>query len=40
MLPQAVINRQITGQPAVPLLGDLEINQLGSFGAEDLDKII
>jgi hypothetical protein len=40
MLPQAVINRQITGQPVVPLLGDLENNQLGSFVAEHLDKII
>lgn len=38
MLPDPVMDRQVTGQPGVPLLGVLERHRIGPFLAEGLDK--
>ncbi len=38
MLPEAVIDRQVTRQPAVPLVGVLEGHGVGPFPAQGLDK--
>jgi len=38
VLPDPVIDRQVTGQPGVPLLGVLERHRIGPFLAERLDE--
>ena len=38
MLPDAVIDREVTRQPVVAFLGVLESHRIGPFLAEGLDK--